>query len=133
MLLQLTGVHLSCLYSKNISYFKLILIPSMLLTIILSLFDMADLDDEKANIFNMIRSILNKYCIIKRGVFSESLQSLKNGIKYTLGYHLNDVKLIVGIRSTYSMIQYGISGLGFIFYIIGIKCKVKEKDLTNQY
>lgn len=57
----------------------------------------------------------------------------QNGIKYTLGYHLNDVKLIVGIRSTYSMIQYGISGLGFIFYIIGIKCKVKEKDLTNQY
>lgn len=65
--------------------------------------------------------------------YLESLQSLKNGIKYTLGYHLNDVKLIVGIRSTYSMIQYGISGLGFIFYIIGIKCKVKEKDLTNQY
>lgn len=82
MLLQLTGVHLSCLYSKNISYFKLILIPSMLLTIILSLFDMADLDDEKANIFNMIRSILNKYCIIKRGVFSvnvtEKIQKITN-------------------------------------------------------
>lgn len=82
MLLQLTCVHLSCLYSKNISYFKLILIPSMLPTIILSLFDMADLDDEKANIFTMIRSILNKYCIIKRGVFSvnvtEKIQKITN-------------------------------------------------------
>lgn len=77
MLLQLTGVHLSCLYSKNISYFKLILVPSMLPTIILSLFDMADLDDEKANIFTMIRSILNKYGIIKRGVFSVNVTEKK--------------------------------------------------------